>query len=134
MTAVFRSRLIGLALAAAVGWLPIAPPEHVHEADDHGHQRMVVHRHLAPHTLPRHADHQGRVFDDDDAPVLTLNVVYTVPTATSIIGRPPSVESAIVAAPLSGARYRSPEYFDPPIHGPPRAPSGLRAPPLISRL
>jgi len=44
-------------LGAAMAMLPIAPPEHVHEAEAEGHVHVVVHRHAKVHDiLDRHAD------------------------------------------------------------------------------
>ena len=36
-------------LSLAVGLLPMAAPEHVHDRDEHGHAELVVHRHMPPH-------------------------------------------------------------------------------------
>jgi len=130
---VLSRRFVGVLLAMAIGWLPTAPPEHVHEAEEHGHQHLLIHRHLAAHHGADHAvDHDG-VFDDDDTPILTLDPAFTVPGTISI-----DVAHATVAAdlepPLVRVPYRTPKYLGRLIHGPPRAPTGLRAPPSLSRL
>ncbi len=51
-------RAATLLLAAAIGMLPIAPPEHVHDAVDHdGHHATVAHRHADAHGHPRVGAH-----------------------------------------------------------------------------
>jgi hypothetical protein len=68
--------IIATVLSLAVGLLPVAAPEHVHEREDHGHAELVVHRHMPPHgVLDHHGAHQASV-EDDDAPILTLTTVY----------------------------------------------------------
>ena len=121
--------IIAGALTLAVGLLPIAAPEHVHEREDHGHAQLVVHRHIPPHdVLDHHGEHQTSV-DDDDAPILTLTTVYTVP-ASVILAEPERLVSSLIK-PSGPARIeRSQTKFDVPIHGPPRAPSVLRGPPF----
>ena len=65
-----------LAVAAVLGlvWLP---PEHVHEQDEHGEHREIVHRHLAPH---HHAD-PGAIFDHQDGEAQFLSSPFTIPEA-----------------------------------------------------
>jgi hypothetical protein len=124
---------VGVLLAAAIGLLPVAPPEHVHEVDDHGHSHLMVHRHAAAHHGAQHAiDHDG-VFDDDDTPLLTFDPTYTIPHVGAVVA--PRVVIAIrLDPPPAPVSYRAPEYLERLIHGPPRAPTGLRAPPSTSRL
>src|SRR6185436_8375162 len=89
------SGIIASALTLAVGLLPIAAPEHVHEREDHGHAQLVVHRHIPPHDLlDHHGEHQTSV-DDDDAPILTLTTVYTVP-ASVILAEPERLVSSLI--------------------------------------
>jgi len=125
-----RSRALGFLLALMIGGLPIVPPEHVHETDDHGHAGLLVHRHLSAHTG---AAHNG-VLDENEAPILTVDAVYTVPVVSGVIALPATRATAVivlpVAVPISGHR----EQLAPLIHAPPRAPTGLRAPPRSSRL
>jgi hypothetical protein len=134
ITVVLRVRLLPVVLALAVGGIRVAPPEHVHEAEEHGHAHLLVHRHLAPHTADHHHDGHDRNVDDNDAPVLTLDAVYTVPAAAPAIGAAPSVLMTWTEPPAVILLAKSPEYFERLIHGPPRAPTGLRAPPRLSRL
>jgi hypothetical protein len=125
-------RLIVVVLAAAIGAIPVAPPEHVHEVEEHGQHHAVVHRHAAVHTGTHHdADHDG-VLDDDDGSIRTLEPIYTVPTVVALAG-----VSATLATRIDQPAYTfavKTEYVERLIHGPPRAPTGLRAPPLPSRL
>ena len=84
--------IIASVLGLAVGLLPIVAPEHVHEREDHGHAELVVHRHMPPHgVLDHHGAHQASV-EDDDAPILTLTTVYTVPA--SLILAEPDINAA----------------------------------------
>ena len=128
------SRCLALLLAAAMAWLPLAPPEHVHEAEEHGHQHLLVHRHASTHYFALAGQHHDGVFDDDDAPVLTLAAVFTVPAPPD--GVAPALTHSLIlpAPPLSTTVDRTPEYVERQIHGPPRAPTGLRAPPSTARL
>jgi hypothetical protein len=122
------SRVLGSVLSLALSLPPVIAPEHVHERDDHGHAQLVVHRHMSPHgMLDHHREHQASV-DDDDAPILTLTTVYTVPGPV-ILGAPERVVSALVEPPGAQRIQRPQTRFDVPIHGPPRAPDSLRAPP-----
>jgi len=117
------------ALSLAIGLSPIAPPEHVHEREAHGHARVVFHRHMPPHGfLEHHREHQTSL-DDDDAPVLTLTTVYTVP-GSIVLAVPEQSASALIEPPEQQSIERVLTKFDVPIHGPPRAPVGLRAPPI----
>ena len=123
------SGIIASVLSLAVGLLPIAAPEHVHEREDHGHAEFVVHRHMPPHGLfDHHREHQASV-EDHDAPILTLTTVFTVP-ASVILAAPERLMSALVEPPAPERIERSQTKGDVPIHGPPRAPSVLRGPPF----
>jgi hypothetical protein len=46
-------RLLSLVLATAIGFVPMAPPEHVHDVDHDGQHATVAHRHAGGHG--RHA-------------------------------------------------------------------------------
>ena len=126
----FRTRIFGIALALAVGSLPVAPPEHVHEAEEHGHQHVLMHRHFAAHTNNHHQDGHDGVFDHDDGPMLTLDAIYTLPVAVTPLAPPPHVVISFIDPPAINLVFRHPDYVERLIHGPPRAPTGLRAPPL----
>jgi hypothetical protein len=120
-------------LAAAIGLGPIVPPEHVHEMEEHGHHRLVVHRHAAAHPLAVPVGPHGRALHEDDDPVLILASVYTVPM-------PPAVPSAspativVLPEPAIAAVVHRRDTCEPLIHGPPRAPALLRGPPRSSCL
>jgi len=121
--------IIASVLSLAVGLLPVAAPEHVHEREDHGHAGLVVHRHVPPHgLLDHHREHQASI-EDHDAPILTLTTVFTVP-ASLILAAPERLMSSLVEPPAPERIERSQTKGDVPIHGPPRAPSVLRGPPF----
>ena len=128
------ARLVGVLLSVAIGWLAVGPPEHVHEEEEHGQAHFLVHRHLEPH--PPTVVWAGRagVLDHGDAPILTLTAAFTIPGVPSV-GALPVVTVVVDLEPaVTPVRYRTPPLLDRLIHGPPRAPVGLRAPPPTSRL
>lgn len=129
MAPVFRRERMAIVLTAAIGSLPIAPPAHVHEVDDHGHEAALVHRHEASHG-PRH--HDG-VIAGTEASLLELDDAF-IATAITPLGHPPARLVAVLEPPVIDTRDGPQEYVENLIHGPPRAPSPLRAPPSISRL
>ena len=122
-------RLVGVVLAAALGLIPVAPPEHVHELEEHGHSHALVHRHLAPHHFLHEFEAHVGVLDDDDAPVLTLDAVFTLPLSAPGITHQPASVVVFLDPPATSLVHGASEYAERPIHGPPRAPTGLRAPP-----
>ena len=129
MAALMFHRLLGLALAAVIGTLPMVPPEHVHEVDDHGHIEFVVHRHATPHgvTLAHHDD--ATEVDHQDAPIATLDQDFVVPSPARV-AMPASISVARpVVPPVATGTFRQIAYTGRLTHGPPRAPAGLRAPP-----
>ena len=128
-----RSRTLGLLLVLAVGILPIAPPEHVHQADDHGRAHLLVHRHLAAHSDSDHHGDDG-MLDYDGSPVLTLEVLYTVPVAATGVSTSPDATIPFGQPPTCNVAAGVPDSLEQLIHGPPRASTGLRAPPLSVRL
>jgi hypothetical protein len=91
-------RLLASALSIAIGLLPIAAPEHVHDREDRGHAQVVVHRHMPPHALVEHHGEDRAALDHDDAPVLTLNTVYTVPGSV-VLATPARSASALTEPP-----------------------------------
>ena len=120
--------LVGV-LGLAMGLLPVAAPEHVHEREEHGHAELVVHRHIPQHgLLDHHREHQASV-EDDDAPILTLTTVYTVPASMVLTG-PERLVSSLIEPPKPEGIERPQTKFEVPIHGPPRAPSEVRGPPF----
>jgi hypothetical protein len=123
------SRLLAGVLGAALGLLPVAPPEHVHEGEEHGHTHVVIHRHVQPHAiLDRHHADRHPELKDDDGPVLTLTAIYTGPLAP-FAAIPPRVVGVLIEPPTLRAIERPFADVDLLIHGPPRAPTPPRAPP-----
>jgi hypothetical protein len=125
------SRSLAVALSAALGLLPVAPPEHVHEAEEQGHSHVVVHRHATTHgILEHHSDHHATsTLEDHDGPAFTLTDSYTVP-ATQVLVGPPAVAATLIEPTVSRRLARVFVGTEVLIHGPPRAPTGLRAPPF----
>jgi hypothetical protein len=123
-----------LYLTVMMGWSPVAPPEHVHESDDeHGTHHVLVHRHAEGHLEGVHAAEHAELGEGESL-TLTLDVAFMVPpspvhsipvsTVAIVLDEPPvPLAQRVVAADV--------ELL---IHGPPRAPTGLRAPPSASRL
>jgi Ni/Co efflux regulator RcnB len=132
MRAVLRLRILGVVLAVLVAGLPMAPPEHAHEADDHGHERLLVHRHLDAHSNAHQVDHEG-VTNQDDHTILALDAVHAGPSSITILADPATAAVAL-AQPPAIVLLSNQGNFEPLIHGPPRAPNGTRAPPRLSCL
>jgi len=123
------SRLIAGVLGVAMGLLPVAPPEHVHEAEEQGHVHAVIHRHLKQHGILEHHSERHATVDDDDGPSLTLTTIYTVP-ASLALDSPARIVSAWMEPPAPQRFERPFADVDILIHGPPRAPTPPRAPPV----
>jgi hypothetical protein len=122
-------RLVGVSLIAAIGFIPLAPAEHVHEFEEHGTHQKIVHRHSEGHAALDHsAGHHG-VVDHDDALILMLPTVYTVPTAPADAASPEVAIVGLLEPPLARRLHPGTEFIERLIHGPPRATASLRAPP-----
>src|SRR5262249_38832436 len=121
----------GFALAAAIGFAPALPPEHIHERhDEAGHHQSVAHRHTAPHHFG-HAE-TGAVFDDVD-PVVVLDT-HSIATPKVVVVPPAvAVGGITVPAPLDRRPVLVTVVADR-VHGPPRAPTPLRGPPSAHTL
>jgi hypothetical protein len=129
MQAVLVSRAVSLCLAAGLAALPLAPVEHVHRTEGaDGQRRLVAHAHVEDHRHAEPSDDLVTHVEDDDTVVLTIDRVF-VPeqpaphlemTAAAAVYLPP------LAAVRAGAADR---YLQRLIHGPPRGPTSLRAPP-----
>jgi hypothetical protein len=123
------SHLVARVLGVAMGVFPLAAPEHVHETEDRGHTRALVHRHLPVHGLTEHhSDRDSTTVDHDDDPVLTLSAVYYVGAPFAMV-RPLLSVAARLDPPEPRRIERKTTHVEILIHGPPRAPTGLRAPP-----
>jgi hypothetical protein len=115
-------------VAACLALAPILPAQHVHEANHHGHGR-VAHQHLSPHHLPAPETALGHHVERDDEPILTLTTVYTVPPPPGMAAPPADAVTLLTVPPVAVVRQHT-QYVERVIHGPPRAPTSLRAPPL----
>ncbi len=133
MPSVLLRRFFGATLAAAIGLVPLVPPEHVHEIeDDHGHIEFVVHRHARAHALVEDADHheQRQTADHQNPPIATLDQEYVVP-AIAHLAAPARTATAILAEPTMSRRVGFAGFVERLIHGPPRAPTLQRGPPSL---
>jgi len=130
---VVASRWVGvLCLAVTIGWNPVGPPEHAHETEEHGTHHVVVHRHVEGHfgTLP--PGHPK--IDHGDGALVTLDDVWVTAQGHSYV-RPLLASSIVLDEPVvehTGGGVV--DNVERQTHGPPRTPSGLRAPPSASRL
>ena len=91
-----------------------------------------MHQHAHPHALG-HAAHDRdsrRAFDHPDDPILTLTAVYTAPASHSPVLPARTVVGLVEPLRLE-VGYTAKELVELLIHGPPRAPTGLRAPPTF---
>src|SRR5262245_2861514 len=120
-------RTLAVALGAVMGLVPLAPPEHAHEDEDTGHPHVVVHRHLDLHSVQPHHQKQSTI-DHDEDPILTLTAVYTVPPQPEIAA-PVLIAGEPIQPPVLSRNEGSFIDVEILIHGPPRAPTPLRAPP-----
>ena len=110
------------------------PPEHAHESDDdHGTHHVLVHWHAETHFEGSRAAAHAELGEGEsktlslDAPFMlppTLERPVPVSTAAIVLDEPPGPLTQRVVA----------DDVELLIHGPPRAPTGLRAPPSPSRL
>jgi hypothetical protein len=120
--------ICGAVLAVAVGVLPVAPPEHVHETSEpDGHHHRLAHRHASSHLLTH--GHQAAQELGDRSPVLAPDDVFVAPAAAPTLA--PALRVAALLDPFLTARpIPRTEDVERLIHGPPRALVGLRAPPV----
>jgi len=127
-------RALSVVLAMAIGLLPIAPSEHVHETTEaDGHHEVVAHRHVQVHRtdvdVDAHAHHGSATVDHENTVVATLDSVFTAPNAYVPQG-PALVVVGIFQAPVAKVTPVPVEFIERLIHGPPRAPTALRGPPI----
>lgn len=133
MTAAASFRSFAGVLALAIGLLPMAPPEHLHESTDHGgHHEEVAHRHDLLHVSDLAGPHNehGVEIEDPDAhgAVITIDPVSesAAPPFSLVAPIPHALDLPEPPAPQLRAPVAS---VEPLIHGPPRAPAALRGPP-----
>jgi hypothetical protein len=112
----------------------MAPTEHVHETTGpDGHHETLAHTHASAHPLDIHPHHDGAALDDDDSVILTLDPVFAVPQTYVLMAPASSVVRLILEDPTPDRVVPVP-FVERLIHGPPRAPSILRGPPISSLL
>jgi hypothetical protein len=124
-------RALALCLAAALAGLPLAPVEHVHRTDGPDGQHLIAHAHLEDHHHQAEPDdhHLATHVEDDDSVVLTLDRVFVPQTAHHTVDMTVAADGYLPApaALRAGVAVRYQRRF---IHGPPRGPTSLRAPPV----
>jgi hypothetical protein len=119
------------ALVAVLGLGPVVPPEHAHAVEEHGHREVIVHQHAHSHAIGHLLGRDAhRAFDHPDDPVLTFSAVYTTP-APQMPAIPSRIVVGLVQPLLNEAGRPTNGFVELLIHGPPRAPTGLRAPPAF---
>jgi hypothetical protein len=130
MLAVLRSRAVSLCLVAGLAAFPLAPVEHVHRTDGpDGHHRLVAHAHVEDHHHAEPDDHDlATHVEDDDTVVLTIDRVFVPEQPAPQLARDAAADHYLppLAVVRAGAADR---YLQRLIHGPPRGPTSLRAPP-----
>jgi hypothetical protein len=116
------SRVVSLALLWVVGFLPIAPPEHVHESQQPDHHDVVVHRHAEPHAARAEGGQGDGSLDAREARIQIRSTFFTLPPMSPGVFHAP-VSVFRLLAPVAVRRQYGPIGFvERLIHGPPRAP------------
>lgn len=125
-----------VALVAALGLLPLAPPAHVHDTvDEAGHHGLVAHRHAESHgpfeAVRQLRGHEPTHIEDPESVVATLDPVFVAPAAPDLA--PPGLVPVLWTRSDDSSRplARAP-FVERQIHGPPRAPAATRGPPALS--
>ena len=122
-------RAVSLCLVAALAALPLAPVEHVHRTEGPDGHHLIAHAHLEDHHHQAEPDndHLATHVEDEDSVVATLDRVFV---SQSVHHLELTVEADSYLSPpavvRAGAAARYQRRF---IHGPPRGPTSLRAPP-----
>jgi len=123
-------RALSLCLVAGLAALPLAPVEHVHRTDGPDGHQVVAHAHFEDHHHQAVSDDDQLAthVEDDDSVVLTLDRVFIPeqPAPHVDMTAPAGVHQPPLAVVRAGAADR---YLQRLIHGPPRGPTSLRAPP-----
>ena len=124
------SRAVSLCLVAGLAALPLAPVEHVHRTDGPDGHQVVAHAHFEDHhhQAASDDDHLATHVEDDDSVVLTLDRVFVPEQAARHLDM--TAAAGIYLPPLAVVRAGAADrYLQRLIHGPPRGPTSLRAPP-----
>jgi len=128
------SRLWAVLIVLALGLVPVAPPEHVHETTEaDGHHESIAHRHAEVHWIDVSRSDGGTTVDHPDSVIVTVDGVYTTPDP-QVVAMPAIAPALLLIAAPDATAARARPAFEPLIHAPPRAPSSPRAPPVSSRL
>jgi len=112
-------------LAPCVVFLPVVPPEHVHEADL-DHPNAVAHRHFESH------DHDGAEIEDHEGRVIWLDDAAIQPATIALAIPPAILPTNSEAVPAAGRCVATSLDEAAPPHGPPRSCLSLRGPPHLS--
>ena len=126
------TRLLALVVAGAVALLPLVPRVHLHETtDDHGHHAAIAHRHAEAH---HHHDgddarHGVRELEDDDSVVATLEPGLARTSGYALDAPEPAL-AALLNEPLGITQAVRAGFVERFNHGPPRAPTPVRGPPV----
>jgi len=120
-------------LACCLVLWPLAPAQHVHEIEEHGHHALVAHSHTETHHAHASSAETRLTRDDDDSVVLTLDPVFAPPHQAVTVAPHLTHATVIVEPPVYRVLLAAP-YVERLIHAPPRAPAVVRGPPSLSLL
>ena len=124
------TRTLLVCLVAALTALPLAPVEHVHRTDGPDGHHLTAHAHLEDHQHQAEpdTDHRATHVEDDDSVVVTLDRVFVSQPLHHAADMTLEADSYLPppAVVRAGVAVRYQRRF---IHGPPRGPTSLRAPP-----
>jgi hypothetical protein len=108
---------------------------HVHESQGHGHHRAVIHRHSQTHGGGHDvANHHGVFERGHDAQVRTLSSTFIIPNAPWVPSAPPVQAAQVIDEPIIQVAHPIADQVELLIHGPPRAPTFFRGPPVSPAL
>lgn len=123
-------------LVAVLGLLPLAPPAHVHDTvDEAGHHGLLAHQHADTHgpvdVVVHAAGREPVHIEDAESVVATLDAVFVAPASPDLAA--PALVAAVRIGPGRSSHPVAPTpYVERQIHGPPRALSLTRGPPVLS--
>jgi hypothetical protein len=133
---VLPRRLLSVVVLSAIGLMPLAPPEHVHDTTDaEGHHAALTHRHAeSHHGYGVASDHDRATVEDADSVVATVDVVSTAASVSFVPRVPVATVTAALQDSEPSTRWVRSDFIERLIHAPPRGPTSLRAPPVPSLL